>query len=123
MTTPVQRMRALRWGLELLSLMRADQTVPETLRQHAAELQPNYPTPDELSELLALRAKLLPRPVADAIEEAGRLFEDLDRSGQGVEGTRRQLLFTLRHFPLRGDAFYMADFGAFGGVSDWLKGE
>lgn len=116
-------MRSLRWGLELLSMMQTDQTVPEVMRSQATGLQPAYPTPEALNQLLALRAELLPMSLADSIEAAGKLFVQLRLSGLGAEGTRRHLMFTERHFPVQGDALSMATLGAYGGLAEWLERE
>lgn len=123
MTIPIERLRSLRWGLELIEAMQLDQTVPEPLREQAAELQPSYPTPANLIMLLIEDAETLPMPYANAIEAAGRLFNRLAISHQGTETTRHHLLYTERHFPLPGDAQFMATYGAFGGLASWIACE
>lgn len=123
MTTPQERMRSLRWGGELLDLMQADQTVPADLRGQAAQLRARYPTAGSLASLLESSNVLLPQAHADAIEATSQLFQKLELSGVGCETMRRHLRFTLRHFPLPGDAQFMATLGSFGGLSDWIERE
>ena len=52
MITPSERMRALRWGWELLGTLQHDEPVSAALVQRAQEIARRYPTPSTLIELL-----------------------------------------------------------------------
>jgi len=52
MTLPHERMRALRWGAELLLMIEHDGSVPAEFRNRAAQLRSQYPTPLRLLELV-----------------------------------------------------------------------
>ena len=45
MTIPIQRMRSLRWGLDLIEAMQRDQTVPLALREQAGQLGSHFTAP------------------------------------------------------------------------------
>lgn len=98
MTMPHERMRALRWGAEMLPMIEQDDSVPSLFRQRAALVQINYPQPLPLLELVLADAPAMPLVWAQAIDDARQLFDDLARSGLGREGTRHHLRFTRRHF-------------------------
>ena len=121
MSTPEERMRALRWGMELLEAIRQDATVPEQIGNWARALALRYPSPASLNELLAAGARTLPDELGWTIDDARRLFEELHSRGIGCVNTRHHLSFTLRHFPL----FYAAQRAndCLSGLQDWLKPE
>lgn len=123
MTIPTERMRALRWGLELLEAIQKDDSVLESFKRRAELVVRRYPTPITLVDLIGSGAERLSRDVAEAIDEAGVLFEDLQRSGLAKGETLRLAMFTLRHFPLRGTALDQARHGTLGGLRCWLDVE
>jgi len=98
MTLPHERMRALRWGAELLLMIEHDSSVPAEFRNRAAQLRSQYPAPLRLLELVHGDAPAMPLVWAQAIDDARQLFLDLARAGLGSEETCRQLYYTRRHF-------------------------
>ena len=116
-------MRALRWGLELLEAIQKDDSVPETFKRRAELVVWRYPTPGSLIGLIKSGAERLSRDVAEAIDEAGVLFEDLQRSGLAKGETLRLAMFTLRHFPLHGTTLDQVRHGTLGGLRCWLDVE
>ncbi|MCV2356566.1 hypothetical protein LNV09_20690 [Paucibacter sp. B2R-40] len=98
MTVPHERMRALRWGAELLPMIEQDDSVPTLFRVRAALVQINYPQPLPLLEIVLTDAPAMPLVWAQAIDDARQLFDDLMRSGLGRQETRHLLRFTRRHF-------------------------
>ncbi len=98
MTVPHERMRALRWGAELLPLIEQDGLVPTELRQRAALLRGSYPDPSQLIELVQNDAPAMPMEWAQAIFDAHQLFLQLQFKSLGNEETRNLLRFTQRHF-------------------------
>ena len=121
MSTPEERMRALRWGLELLEAIQQDPTVPVESSVEARSLALRYPTPASLNELLASGARHLPEEVGSTIDHARMLFEDLQSRGIGCANTWRHLSHTLRHFPLLHAAERASD--CLEGLQDWLRPE
>ena len=99
MTMPNERMRALRWGGELLDEIGLDETLPDALRVRARALRPVYPRPEALEQLLIEEALGLPEIWGNALRGAMDLFQDVRLGLHGSEATRRSLLYTLRHFP------------------------
>lgn len=96
---PNERMRALRWGGELLAEIGRDETMPQRLRARGPVLRPVYPTPHALEQLLIEGAMGLPEHWGNALSEAVDLFQEVRLGLHGSEVVRHSLLFTLRHFP------------------------
>ena len=101
MTMPHERLRALRWGYELLQEMGQDPSLPGDLRERAGVLLVVYPAPEMLAQHVVDGLGGLPKAWADAMTEAKDLFEAVEFSGKGSVQTQRSLLFTRRHYPER----------------------
>ena len=82
MSTPEERMRALRWGWQFLRDIQQDARVPLERRDSARALALRYPAPAMLQELLASGARHLPKDVGAAIDDARTLFEELQLRGR-----------------------------------------
>jgi hypothetical protein len=121
MSTPEERMRALRWGWELLRDIQQDATVPVESGDRARALALRYPAPAMLQELLASGARQLPQDVGAAIDDARTLFEELRIRGRAAADTQRFILYTLRHFPLHRAVARVDD--CIGGLQVWLQPE
>ncbi len=121
MSTPEERMRALRWGWELLRDIQQDAAVPVESRDSARALALRYPAPAMLQELLASGARQLPQDVGAAIDDARTLFEELRVRGRGAADTQRFILYTLRHSPLHRAVARVDD--CLGGLPVWLQPE
>ena len=121
MSTPEERMRALRWGWELLRDIQQDATAPVESGDSARALALRYPAPAMLQELLASGARHLPQELGAAIDDARTLFEELQFRGRGAADTRRFILHTLRHYPLYHAVARVDD--CLGGLQDWLQPE
>jgi len=121
MSTPEERMRALRWGWELLRDIQQDATVPVESGDSARALALRYPAPAMLQELLASGARHLPQDLGTAIDDARTLFEELHVRGRSAADTQRFVLYTLRHFPLYHAVARVDDY--LGGLQDWLQPE
>ena len=121
MSTPEERMRALRWGWELLRDIQQDATVPVESGDSARLLALRYPAPAMLQELLASGARQLPQDVGAAIDDARTLFTELQVRGRGAADTLRFVLYTLRHFPLHHAVARVDD--CLGGLQVWLQPE
>jgi hypothetical protein len=104
MTMPHERMRSLRWGWELLRALQTDASIPPALVARAATLAQTFPTPQALILMLQADQSQLPEGFGDSIDGARALFEEVQFGGHGSPDTRRDALFTLRHFPLRAAA-------------------
>ena len=121
MSTPEERMRALRWGWELLRDIQQDATVPVESGDSARALALRYPAPAMLQELLASGATHLPQELRAAIDDARTLFEELQVRGRGAADTQRVILYTLRHFPLHHAVARVGD--CLDGLQGWLQPE
>lgn len=124
MTTPWERVRAVRLGAELLACMKTDAAVDARYRDHAAALLDRYPRWEEW-EVRADRPTSAP-PIAEAevIFEAGVLFGSLAPQDRMARETADLWQTVMRHFPssqdgcrnpqqvwrvFRQDAFGLAD--------------
>ena len=98
MTTPDERMRALRFGRETLSDL-ADRTdLPARIRIGATEVLQRYPAHDDLVALLETESLLLPSAWAEALRDARSLLEEVGRMRNLPEGMPFCILAALRHF-------------------------
>ena len=123
MTTPRERMRALRSGAQLLELAQADPVVPLDLRHRAAELSRCFPSQSQLLVLLADRDAWFARDIAQDRFEAGMLFEGMELPGRMSPATRQLWRGTMRHYPSRFNGWHRPeDFELFR-VSDLLDSE
>ena len=121
MSTPEERMRALRWGWELLRDIQQDSAVPVESRDSARTLALRYPAPAMLQALLASGARHLPQDVGAAIDDGRTLLEELQVRGKAAADTLRRILYTLRHFPLYHAVSRVDDH--LGGLQVWLQPE
>jgi len=122
-TTPVERMRALRWGYELLGAMQQDQSLPSEYVARATCLADVYPTPQALAQLLERDSCAWPFEYGLAIDQARGLFEDVQHAGLGSPETRRHTLYTLRHFPLQRAKAWVAAAASPDALGAWLAPE
>jgi hypothetical protein len=121
-TLPHERMRCLLWGSDLLREIESGQGFSTSHRARANELLANYPSGAELRRLVHDKAVAMSDAHANAIEAARELFEAVQRAGISDEKVRRSVLFTLRHFPIKGLAPTWIT-GFFMGIDDWLAEE
>jgi hypothetical protein len=99
MTMPNERMRALRWGFELIELVAADDDLAADVQTRARELLSTYPRMDQIHRWVADGACHLPTSAVDALCIAARLFREVQLRDRGTAATRRALMYTLRHYP------------------------
>lgn len=123
MTMPHERMRALRWGWELLASLRTDSSIPHALVERAVNLAQTYPTPTALTLMLEADRPQFPEGFGESVDGARALFEEIQSEGYGSAETRRDTLYTLRHFPLRGASARAADAALLGSLKNWLAPE
>lgn len=119
MTMPNERMRALRWGSELLGELVLDTTLPEAIRVRARDLVPAYPVPQALEKLLADDTSALPQTWVAAMTDALDLFEEIRLGLHGSEETRE----SLRHFPDEGTIRLMGKAEKAWPLAGWLAPE
>jgi hypothetical protein len=101
MTMPDERMRAVRWGGELLAQIASDGSLPDTTIESAKQIALIYPSPQLLEDRLHSGAAGLPPEWTAALYEALALFEKINCRIEGSARTRTELKYTLRHFPDR----------------------
>ena len=99
MTVPHERTRAIGWGKEMLASIQEDDSIPAALRVRAHEIDPGYPTALALRDWVVAGKNGLPPDWAASISSAHQLFRDVQWPVVGSEATRRELIWTLRHFP------------------------
>lgn len=102
MTTPDERMRALRLGRETLSALTDRGDLPARIRTGASEVLQRYPTHDDLVALIETESLVLPNVWADALKDARSLLEEVQRLRILPTGMPYSILATLRHYPEAG---------------------
>mgnify|MGYP000040504845 CR=1 FL=1 len=100
MTTPHERMRALRWGYELVHSVAIDESLPETLRSRAlaVAVAVDYPAPEVIEQVRSEGLRGLEPSAVEAFCNARRLFQDVARTKDLSDLRRRDVQGTLRHF-------------------------
>jgi hypothetical protein len=119
---PDERMRALRWGGEVLKALEADLFHEPQWVEHAVRLLRDYPSPEGLADLVEVPGAPLPAGCQTAIDQARELFV-VALSETGSSALRRDLQYTLRHFPSAGVAMALASAAVHGTLGDWLSCE
>ena len=99
MTMPDERMRAVRWGAELLEQIASDRSLPDAMITAAKRIALSYPTQQALGERVRSVAASLPPEWTTALLEALELFDEMRGNALGSASTRSHLMYTLRHFP------------------------
>jgi hypothetical protein len=99
MTTPVERMRSLRFGREMAEILARDSSTPSAVRSLATVALASYPTTEQWIDLLCQPGKPLPSGLAHGVRSMRQLLENTqvtrDKGGEFHCAVRR----TLRHFP------------------------
>lgn len=99
MTTPVERMRALRFGYEMLEILLRDPSMPCRVSRQALQARLVYPTTEQWIDLLNRRDEPLPAGLSHAMRSVRQLLTDaLAVHGEGEE-LHASLRRSLRHFP------------------------
>jgi hypothetical protein len=99
MTVPNERLRALRWGRELLEVLAQEHALDPTIREQARSILLAYPQPGQLEKLVTEDALSIPAGAAVALQQACMLFLRLDRDDGCSDALLRNRLVTMRHFP------------------------
>ena len=99
MTVPHERARAICWGKEMLTSIQKDDSIQAALLARAHEIDPGYPTALALRDWLTAGKHGLPAGWTTSIGRAYELFIAVQWPVVGSEATRRELIWTLRHFP------------------------
>ena len=99
MTMAMERMRSIRFGLEMLDEIAHDTQMPPDVRQRAEAVLSHYPRPEQLAHLLTLGRAPLPLRCASALMDTRTLLMDVRRRPGATDATRTSITVTLRHFP------------------------
>ena len=119
MTMPQERMRSLRWGWDVLRALEVDLFGEPQWIDRAIDLVWRYPVPDVLERLVEAQGISMPATFQMAINEARALFEQAFRETRSP-ALRRDLQFTLRHYPSAGVAQAIVNAATQGALGDWL---
>lgn len=122
MTMPDERMRSLRWGWEVLKALGADLFREPEWVERATHLLRNYPAPELLTGLVESPGAPLPAACQAAIDQARDLFEVACSDTRSV-ALRRDLQYTLRHFPSTSVVKALGGASRIGCLGDWLSRE
>ena len=99
MTTPVERMRSLRFGREMLEIFVQDPSMPCRVGRLALQAHAVYPTTEQWIDLLNRCDKPLPIGLAYAMLSVRQLLVDATALNGEDEEIHAALRRTLRHFP------------------------
>ena len=122
MTMPHERMRSLRWGWDVLRALEADLTQERMWVERARKVLLTYLAPDDLERLVETPGAQMPATFAAAINDVRELFEVV-RLCTSSAALRRDLQYTLRHFPSAGVARVLVNAATLGDLDSWLAVE
>ena len=120
MTTPLERMRSIRWGREVLEQIAIDPLVPGPMQVRAAVLSSKYPTTDLIEGHIANSGHGLPLDWAVILGQALTLFGEIGGDGFGSDDTRLRIRYVQRHYP---EPNLLAFFSQGYSLQGWLKPE
>lgn len=110
MTTPYERLKALRAARDLLRLIQADDLLSPALRHRAAKVLSDYPSDDCLQLLMEENRIGLPDDVTTALSACSLLVHAEAREcRKGTTDTSRCLGVVARHFPDLGEILHLRD--------------
>lgn len=119
MTTPFERMRALRWGCECLGQIAEDKGVPELVRTRATTLRLSYPSRKQIENRVESQLKLPAEWEAVFDMTLGILLE-VQAHHFGQDETQTKVRYALRHFP---DRHFIGFLTQYGSLDQWLQKE
>ena len=99
MITRDERLRAIRWGGELLERIASDMSLPSAIADEAARIGVRYPSAAALEELSGRGNFDLPTEWRSTLYDAFILLFELAVIPRGSEDTPLRLRYTKRHFP------------------------
>jgi len=106
MTTAQERYRAICWGQELLCSVVDDKRLSSEFRARAAVVHDAYPLDDLVATLQLSGVQALPIDLEARLNAAWEFFRRLKRDTLTPEDVRNKTIYTLRHFPLPGSAYW-----------------
>ena len=118
MTMPDERLRAVGWGAELLAQIATDTALPDTMIEAARLIALTYPTLRLLEDRLLSNASGLPPAWTAAFLDARKLFDAVRMGELGSATTRKDLTYTLRHFP---DRTTIRAMSCTSSIQEWLR--
>jgi hypothetical protein len=119
-TTPLERMGAVRSGFGMLSIVVSNIELPLQIRQRAKRVLQDYPRIEDLEELLTRDRATLPTQWADAMVDARELLEEL-RGQSGLSFLDMFIVVhTLRHLPDEYDVHCLCRFPV---LREWFAPE
>jgi hypothetical protein len=120
MTTPSERMRALRYGFEVLGQIMDDTAIPEGFQNRARSLRLAYPSSLQVEHLIDGRSAGLPADWGVIFEMTLTLITEIQLSKCGSDETQTKLRYTLRHYPDRSLISFLTQIRS---VDGWLSRE
>lgn len=121
MTTAVERMRAISWGFDLLSSTEADERLSMEIREQARAVRSRYPFETLMAALREPGVKAQPADLEERLNSAWEFFRRLQREATLPSDVRKRAMYTLRHFPLPGSAYWASLPEAAQSLAGWLK--
>ena len=121
MTTAAERMRAISWGFSLLSSAEADERLSLEIREQARAVRSRYPFETLMAALQAPGLHSPPADLEERLNSAWEFFRRLQREATLPADVRERAMYTLRHFPLPGSAYWASLPAAAQSLAGWLE--
>jgi hypothetical protein len=116
-------MRALRFGLEILTDIVEDDSIEMALRNTARELRSTYPTPARVLGWISNCPCIIPDEEFSVLAKAGGLFRKLASNATCSDEIRRGLDVVLRNYPTDEEIDHWQRVSAIFSLKEWLLPE
>jgi len=121
MTTPQERMRALKWGFELMGAAAHNPRLDSAIRSRARAILRIYPYVQLLAALRDRSALGLPEDFQRGLDEAREFFSELRTSDRTPEDVKQHAVYVQRHYPTPGSWRWLSLPGARHLLREWFE--
>ncbi len=121
MTTPQERLRALKWGYELLGEVAVDLRLEAAVRSKARSILEIYPYLQVVSSLRHGGALGSSEGLQRGLDEARAFFAELRSNRQTPDDVKQNASYVQRHYPTPGSWRWLGLPGAERIVRDWFE--
>ncbi len=121
MTTPQERLRALKWGFELLGEVAVDLRLEAAVRSKAKSILEIYPYLQVVSALRHGGALGSSEGLQRGLDEAREIFAELRSASQTPDDVKQNAFYVQRHYPTPGSWRWLGLPDAEHMLRDWFE--
>jgi len=121
MTTPQERLRALKWGFELMSAAALDPRLDPTVRSRAQDILQIYPYHRLVAALRDGGELNLHEDFQRGLDEARAFFSDLLTEDRTPDDVKQHAVYAQRHYLTPGSWRWLSLPGAERLIGEWFE--